>query len=80
VCECWGQWTDHRMRCMPCAMVVNEYQRQHDLELHLLNVQRPFSRHVARFVARRDRATFHHEQADKALLEARRSSTRCRCV
>jgi len=52
--------------------VVNEYQRQHDLELHLLNVQRPFSRHVARFVARRDRATFHHEQADKAMLEARR--------
>jgi YjbE family integral membrane protein len=51
--------------------VVNEYQRNHELEVHLLNVQRPFSRHVARFVARQDRASFHREQADKALLDAR---------
>jgi YjbE family integral membrane protein len=52
--------------------VVNEYQRNHELELHLLNVQRPFSRHVARFVARQDRTSFHREQADRALLEARK--------
>ena len=52
--------------------VVSEYQRDHDLEVHLLNVQRPFSRHVARFVARSDRASFHTEQAEKALDGARR--------
>jgi YjbE family integral membrane protein len=52
--------------------VINEYQRDHELEVHLLNVQRPFSRHVARYVARQDRASFHREQAEKALVEARR--------
>lgn len=52
--------------------VVSEYRRSHELEVHLLNVQRPFSRHVARFVARRDRASFHREQSDQALRPARR--------
>lgn len=51
--------------------VVDEYNRNHELEVHLLNVQRPFSRHVARYVARQDRASFHREQADKALQGAR---------
>jgi YjbE family integral membrane protein len=51
--------------------VVSEYRRNHQLDVHLLNVQRPFSRHIARFVARQDRASFHREQADKALLKAR---------
>jgi nucleotide-binding universal stress UspA family protein len=51
--------------------VVDEYRRNHELEVHLLNVQRPFSRHVARFVARKDRASFHHEQSERALHEAR---------
>jgi YjbE family integral membrane protein len=52
--------------------VVNEYRRNHELEVHLVNVQRPLSRHIARFVARQDRAAFHREQADNALLEARK--------
>jgi nucleotide-binding universal stress UspA family protein len=52
--------------------VINEYQRNHELEVHLVNVQRPFSRHIARYVARQDRASFHREQAEKALAEARR--------
>jgi len=51
--------------------VVDEYRRNHELEVHLLNVQRPFSRHVARFVARQDRAAFHREQSGRALQEAR---------
>jgi nucleotide-binding universal stress UspA family protein len=51
--------------------VVQEYRRNHELEVHLLNVQRPFSRHVARFVARRDRASYHREQAERQLQEAR---------
>ncbi|HTT11087.1 MAG TPA: universal stress protein [Burkholderiaceae bacterium] len=52
--------------------VVDEYRRHHELEVHLLNVQRPFPRHVARFVARRDRASFHREQSQRALEDARR--------
>ena len=52
--------------------VIDEYRRNHALELHLLNVQRPFSRHIARFVARKDRASFQREQSERALLEARR--------
>jgi YjbE family integral membrane protein len=52
--------------------VVDEYRRDHDLQVLLLNVQRPFSRHIARFIARGDVAAFHREQADKALLGARR--------
>lgn len=52
--------------------VVDEYRRARELEVHLLNVQRPFSRHIANFVAAGDRAAFHRERSDKASLEARR--------
>lgn len=52
--------------------VIDEYRRDHELQVSLLNVQRPFSRHIARFVARRDAAAFHREQADQALQPARR--------
>jgi len=52
--------------------VLDEYRRDHDLAVVLINVQRPFSRHVARFVARRDRAAFHRGRAAKALGAARR--------
>ena len=48
-----------------------QYRRDHELELHLLNVQPPLSRHVARFIARHDRDTWHHEQAELALRAAR---------
>jgi nucleotide-binding universal stress UspA family protein len=51
--------------------VLDEYRRNHDLEVHLLNVQPPFSGHIARFASRRDRAAFHDEQAQKALAPAR---------
>lgn len=39
--------------------------------VHLLNVQPPFSAHVARHVSRELRADFHRERADEALAEAR---------
>lgn len=52
--------------------VVDEYKRSHDLEVHLLNVQHSFSRHVARFAAPRARAEFHRQRAAKALAAARR--------
>jgi nucleotide-binding universal stress UspA family protein len=50
--------------------VIDEYQRHHDLELHLLNVQPRFSRHVARFVSRHDRDAWHREKSDLAMTGA----------
>ncbi|MFO1323535.1 MAG: YjbE family putative metal transport protein [Burkholderiales bacterium] len=41
------------------------------LDVHLLNVQPPFSRHIAKFVPRRSRQDYHREQADKAFARAR---------
>jgi nucleotide-binding universal stress UspA family protein len=50
---------------------IAEYRRHHELELHLLNVQTPLSRHVARFVGRDDRDMWHHDQAEAAMTAAR---------
>ena len=49
---------------------VAEYQRHHELELHLLNVQPPLSRHIARFVSRRSRLGWQQDQADAATASA----------
>jgi YjbE family integral membrane protein len=51
---------------------ITEYQRHHELELHLLNVQPPLSRHVARFVNRSDRDGWHRERAESAMAQARK--------
>ena len=51
--------------------VVNEFLADPSLEVHLLNVQAPFSRHIAQFVARKAREEFHREQAEKVLAPAR---------
>jgi nucleotide-binding universal stress UspA family protein len=48
-----------------------EYRRHHELELHLLNVQPRLSRHISRWVARRNRDDFYAEQAGSALAQAR---------
>lgn len=48
-----------------------EYQRDHELELHLLNVQPTLSRHVARYLSRHDRNAWHHAQADAAMADAK---------
>ncbi len=50
---------------------VDEYRRHHELELHLLNVQPTLSRHVSRFVKRRDRDGWHKERAEAAMAAAR---------
>jgi YjbE family integral membrane protein len=50
---------------------VAEYQRHHELELHLLNVQPALSRHVARFINRHDRDAWHQEQAEAAMADAK---------
>lgn len=50
---------------------AKEFQKNRELDIHVLNVQRPFSSQVAGFTSRRDRMAFHQEQADKALYAAR---------
>ena len=50
---------------------IAEHQRHHELQVHLLNVQPRFSRHVARYLARADRDAWHKQQADQSLAEAR---------
>jgi YjbE family integral membrane protein len=48
-----------------------EYRRDHQLELHLLNVQPRLSRHISRWVPRCNRQDFYAEQASSALAQAR---------
>jgi nucleotide-binding universal stress UspA family protein len=49
---------------------INEYRRDHELRLHLLNVQPQLSRHAARFVSRKDREGWLHDRADVAMSGA----------
>ena len=51
--------------------VLNEIIKGTEMEIHLLNVQPPFSRHVAQFASRKSLADFHRDQADKVLAPAR---------
>jgi nucleotide-binding universal stress UspA family protein len=37
------------------------------MEIHLLNVQPPFSRYIAQFASKRSRKDYHRDQAEKAL-------------
>ena len=47
--------------------VINHYLKDGTIEVHLLNVQPPFSAHIARFVSKEDLAAFHRDEANKAL-------------
>jgi len=40
------------------------------LEVHLLHVRAPFSRHVAQFASKKNRESYHREMADRALKPA----------
>ena len=51
--------------------VIGEYRRHPGFEVHLLNVQAPFSRHVSQFVARSDRDAYHKAQAEAVLAPLR---------
>jgi len=55
--------------------VANEYLKNNQnspLEIHLLNVQPPLSRHIAQFLGRKTRDSFHHDEAEKATQPAQR--------
>lgn len=51
--------------------VIAEARGGAALEIDLLNVQPPLSRHIAQFVSAADRRAFHEEQAAQALQAAR---------
>ena len=51
--------------------VIDEFLRDPAFEVHLLNVQAPFSRHVAQFVSSEGPRRLPREQAEKALAPAR---------
>jgi nucleotide-binding universal stress UspA family protein len=48
--------------------VIKRFMNDTAMEVHLLNVQRPFSRYIARFSSRRNRQDYHREQAERALV------------
>lgn len=52
--------------------VVKQFVADTAVEIHLLNVQAPFSRDVARFSSRRSRQELHRDQSDASLAAARK--------
>jgi nucleotide-binding universal stress UspA family protein len=56
--------------------VVRSFLKNRDLEIHVLNVQPPFSKHVSDFTSRRARMEFHQEQAEKGLAPVRQALDR----
>ena len=47
--------------------VIKEFMNNTAMEIHLLNVQSPFSRDIARFVSRKSLHDYHHDESEKAL-------------
>ena len=47
--------------------VIREFMNNTAMEIHLLNVQSPFSRDVARFISRKNLHEYHRDQAEQAL-------------
>jgi P-type Ca2+ transporter type 2C len=52
--------------------LVRRFMNDSAMEIHLLNVQRPLSRYVARFVPARTVREWHRKEAEQALAPARR--------
>ena len=52
--------------------VINEFCQNGPIEVHLLNVQTPFSRHVAQFISRKSRDSYRRDEAAKTLKPIRR--------
>ncbi|MEQ1773940.1 MAG: universal stress protein [Burkholderiales bacterium] len=50
--------------------VVNRFMANSNLEVHLLHVRAPFSRHVSQFTSRKNRESYHREMAERALKPA----------
>lgn len=60
------------VNCAPAVRhVIGEFMRGERVEVHLLHVATPLSRHIARWMSAGNRVAFHHEAAEKALRSAR---------
>ena len=51
--------------------VIKQFMNHTAMEIHLLNVQPPFSRYIARFVSRKVLHDYHRDEAEKALRPIR---------
>ena len=47
--------------------VIREFMNNTAMEIHLLNVQPPFSSYIARFVSRQSLHDYHRDESDRAL-------------
>ena len=47
--------------------VIKEFMNNTAMEIHLLNVQAPFTRYVARFVSRKNLRDYHRDESEKGL-------------
>jgi len=56
---------------MAVRRVADSVRAGRALEVHVLHVRMPLSRHVARFASRRKRAAYHRDEAARALKPAR---------
>jgi len=52
--------------------VIKQFMKNTAMEVHLLNVQPPFSRYIAQFTSKRSRKDYHRDQAEKALRPIKR--------
>lgn len=51
--------------------IVNQFTGNHAMEVHLLHVRTPLSQYAARFISKRNRVSYHRDEAEKALQPAR---------
>ena len=51
--------------------IVRQFMNNTAMEIHLLNVQPPFSRYITRFVSRKNVRDYHQDEAEKALRPSR---------
>jgi len=51
--------------------VVRQFMNNTAMEIHLLNVQAPFSSYITRFISRKNVRDYHHDEAEKALRPTR---------
>ena len=51
--------------------VVRQFMNNTAMEIHLLNVQPPFSSYITRFVSRKNVRDYHRDEAEKALRPSR---------
>ncbi len=52
--------------------VIKEFMNNTAIEIHLLNVQLPFTRDITRFISRKSLNDYHRDEAEKALGQIKR--------